>query len=136
GATTTTFPPVALGISEPGFPDILSDLIQVFDNRGQNGQEVVFLSDDDTSPSTCVTFVPAGCQLVEDGTIQTAAILTWSDGSTDVIQFQSGLDQVAEPATIQLLLSSCAALALFATLSSTAVYYRRRIQRKVALRIS
>jgi hypothetical protein len=114
GATTTTYPPELVAASEPGFPNLASDVIELFDNRGQKGQEVVFLSLDDANLPLCAAFVTNGiCQLVEDGKVQTAATLTWSDGSTDTIQFQSRVSAVPLPASVWLFSSVLAGFGLF-----------------------
>lgn len=49
------------------------------------------------NPTTCASV--GGCQFTTNGTVQTLGTLTWSDDSTDKIQFQA----VPEPSTLTLL---------------------------------
>jgi hypothetical protein len=70
-----------------------------------------FLSDADnsgTSPTLCADV--GGCQLIEDGTIQTIGTVTWTDGTVDTIQIQSDVNKVPEPSTILLLLTGIACI--------------------------
>ena len=49
-----------------------------------------------------------GCQITEDGTVQTIGTVTWTDGTVDTIRFQSD-SEVPEPSTILLMLTGFAA---------------------------
>lgn len=44
-----------------------------------------------------------GCALTEDGTVQIASTVTWSDGAVDTIQFQSADSPTPEPSSLILL---------------------------------
>ena len=45
-----------------------------------------------------------GCSVIEDGTVQTVASITWSDGTTDSIRFQSDVGEAAVPETSPIVL--------------------------------
>src|SRR5262249_39906066 len=84
-----------------------------------SGLAINFFSDNDANPGSlgqCFTppvIVP--CNLVENGAVQTAAQISWSDGTVDTIQFQS--DVAAEPSSWLLLLIG---LGLVRTLKTSA----------------
>ncbi len=59
-------------------------------------------------PPSDVSFLP---DIAETGQLQLAALLNWSDGSVDRIQFQSDVEPVPEPGTLLLLGSGLVGLA-------------------------
>jgi len=50
--------------------------------------------------------------MIEDGSVQTALNLVWSDGTVDMIGFQSDVEPIPEPSTVVLLLSGVALLSI------------------------
>jgi hypothetical protein len=76
--------------------------------------DVSFQSDIDNGPvQFCGNANPGGCQKTEDGTLQTAGTITWSNGTVDTIKFCSDVEgpsvcsptssPVPEPGTLLLL---------------------------------
>lgn len=63
---------------------------------------VDFVSLEDPIFETCP--VPAGCSILENGTVQTLGTVTWSDGTVDTIKFQSNVESTAVPEPSSLLL--------------------------------
>jgi hypothetical protein len=91
----------------------------VFGPCGSNcpAYHLVFLSDSETTAlsalgntQTCADF--GGCQLTEDGMQDTAGTITWNNGTSDTIVFQSDRETtpptVPEPSSIMLLLPGLA----------------------------
>ena len=63
---------------------------------------VDFVSLEDPIFETCP--VPAGCSILENGSVQTLGTITWSDGTVDQIKFQSNVEASAVPEPSSLLL--------------------------------
>jgi len=102
GATPTS-PAMNLNISEAGVDPTLavSDYVQAI--PGGTSYLVLFASDSPGDPSNVLGLSPIpGPSISETGGVQTAFTLSWSDGTSDTIQFQSDTE-VPEPASIILL---------------------------------
>jgi hypothetical protein len=103
--------PQNIAVAEGPGPSFVSDDIIAGVPIGRTFAALNFDSDVDASQSLfpCNTPPPtAVCTIVEDGTVQTAFQLFWSDGTVDTIQFQS--DVVPEPATWLLVVAGLASL--------------------------
>ena len=101
---STTIPAIGLFVAEADLV-FISDSIDVSASPASTSVGVNFGSDGDQGGPTCV--VVGGCQLVENGQVQTAGTITWSAGTVDTIQFQSDIDATTtpEPSSILLLLT-------------------------------
>jgi hypothetical protein len=98
-ATTVASAPFFVFIADPG-TDLVSDRF-VFAFSSPTEYQFQFASDTDGAFfGTCA--LVGHCQLVEDGTVQEARTITWSDGTVDTIQFQSDVEPVPEPGTLVL----------------------------------
>lgn len=106
-----------VGIGGPT-DSLASDAIVVIAPEDQQSYELQFISDPsgDLAASTSISCdeIPGGCQITEDGTVQTAGTVTWSDGTVDTIKFQSDVDPVVvpEPSSMLLLLTGFVALGI------------------------
>ena len=125
-STTPITPTMSLNISEAGLNPTVAVSDWLLAQQGTTGYVVTFASDpagDTALGLTPLTSANAGGSrpgtLSEDGTVQTAFILKWSDGSSATIQFQSGLDAPAVPEPGSLILLGSGLLGL-------AGYVRRR----------
>ncbi len=112
-ATLISGAPVTIFIAESPGPSSVSDEISISGPALPPGigLGINFFSDVDTNPGSlgqCFTPpIVVACGIVENGAIQTAAQLFWSDGTIDAIQFQSG---IPEPPSWMLLLLAFLAL--------------------------
>jgi len=120
GATTTSSS-MGLNISEAGVdPTVaVSDYVQVVTSSDQ--YFVIFASDPPGDPSSVLGLTPiAGPSIGETGGVQTAFTLNWSDGTSDIIKFQSDLDApVPEPSAVPVAAAGCALLVLVNRLRGT-----------------
>jgi hypothetical protein len=97
-----------VNIAEPGLDptQAVSDWLQYTHGSSESANYLLeFASDQDRNVCNCLGLSPLSSPsntITEDGTIQTAFTVHWSDGTTDTIQFQSDLD-VPEPGTLALL---------------------------------
>jgi hypothetical protein len=112
-ATLISGAPVTILIAEnPGPSNISDEIVTGLILPPGVGVGINFFSDVDANPSSpgqCFTPpIIVLCSLVENGTVQTAAQLCWSDGIVDIIQFRS--DVVPEPSSWLRLLIGFAAL--------------------------
>ena len=87
----------------------VSDAILVLsDFSDKNKLQVIFASDLEIPGKpgigmACDTF-PHSCQVTETGGVQAGATITWSNGATDTVSFQSDAEgMVPEPSTLTLL---------------------------------
>ena len=94
-----------LNVSEFGNPTEVSDQIGTTNETTQ--YFIVFNSLFDSTHLLCSHFA-TGCQLGENGNVQVAGTVTWSDGTVDTINFQS---DVPEPSSALIFCSG--ALGLF-----------------------
>jgi PEP-CTERM motif-containing protein len=103
GAAPTS-PAMALNIAEPGTDPIQAVSDNVLANPGSNSYLVIFASDPPGDPAAVLglTPLPGAPSIIETGGVQTAFTLSWSDQTSDLIQFQSDLD-TPEPGTLLLL---------------------------------
>jgi len=100
-----------IDIAEPNNTKFVSDEFTLgFDLTSIKPQavDVGFFSDLEAPFIFLCNRTLAPCQLTEDGTVQTAATATWSDGTVVNIEFQSDVDEggsttVPEPSSIILL---------------------------------
>jgi hypothetical protein len=107
GATPTSpLSLFAVGIAEPGLDPSVAFSDAIISQVGNGRSLLEFESDPsptDPNPEQNVLGIspfPVDKLLLEDGTIQTAFTITWSDETKDTIQFQSDLDRsVPEPAS-------------------------------------
>jgi len=108
--TPMTTPAMSLNISEAGIDPALAVSDYVAENPTPKSYFVLFASDRPADPSSTIGLSPIpGPSITETGDVQTAFTLTWSDGSTDTIRFQSDLD-TPEPSSLLLLASGLAVL--------------------------
>jgi PEP-CTERM motif-containing protein len=104
GATTAS-PPTSLNIAEAGVDPTLavSDYLDVPTIEDSPSYLVIFASDRPNDPSSTIGLTPIpGPVTTETGGVQTAFTLSWTDGTSDTIRFQSDLDPVPEPGTLTL----------------------------------
>ena len=112
-------PPGAISVSAPqnvGFaegpgPSLESD--DILAGIGVGGSFVVVeFASFDPGPNFALCNAPPPSTIcgVENGTVQTAFQLSWSDGTVDTIQFQSDVEPAPEPATMLLLAAGLAGL--------------------------
>jgi len=66
---------------------------------------------DGATPVACAPPVP--CTITENGKLQTALTVTWSNNTTDTIRFKSDIESVPEPSSILLLLTGLAPLGMW-----------------------
>jgi hypothetical protein len=95
--------PFLVGIAEAGVDPTraFSDSVFYSSSLTPGGTYLLeFRSDNDASNG--ISASPPNLLLQEDGTVQTAFVVTWSDGSTDTIRFQSDVGPVPEPSTLLL----------------------------------
>jgi hypothetical protein len=111
---TTTTSPIGLNIAEPGVDptQAVSDYVTTPTPLNSTSYLVIFASDPPGDPGAVLGLTPiAGAPSTsEDGGVQDAFTLSWSDGTTDTIRFQSDLDPVPEPGTIVLFGSGLASV--------------------------
>lgn len=105
--------PIVL-IGEPGGA-FVSDIF-TFEGvtQGQSSFMGAFISDSDTgTQQACgpANFMP--CTIIENGGIQTALTVSWSDGSIDTINFQSDVAPVPEPSSFLLLVAGLTLVGLW-----------------------
>lgn len=85
-------------------------------NLGSSAYVVNLFSAPDPNPASgtsCATVTDTvGCALTEDGTLQIAGTVTWSDGAVDTIQFQSADSPTPTPEPSSLLLLGTGLLGL------------------------
>ena len=101
-------------IGEPGGA-FVSDIF-TFEGvtKGLPGFTGAFISDSDAAPQQAcgpANFMP--CTIIENGGIQTALTVFWSDGSKDTINFQSDVAPVPEPSSFLLSLAGLTLLGLW-----------------------
>jgi len=101
-------------IGEPGGA-FVSDIF-TFEGvtAGLHGFTGAFISDSDTLPQQACgppNFMP--CTIIENGGVQTALTVFWSDGSKDTINFQSDVAPVPEPSSFLLSLVGLALVGLW-----------------------
>jgi hypothetical protein len=103
GATISTALPQQLWIKDPGTTNVSDRLF--ISNLGTSGSPILYFEFISADPPTldCSQNSPNGCQLTEDGTVQFAIAVNWSDGTQDTVNFQSGPAPVPEPASMLLL---------------------------------
>jgi hypothetical protein len=117
--------PFTLLIAEQGVP-LISDGLEALPRGGAPTMRLVFSSDADPPITPCGVFF-GGCQLTEDGSVQTAGTITWFNATTgvttiDTVQFQSDTTEVPEPASILLLLAVFVFLGIWKYRSSAAAH--------------
>jgi len=100
-------------IGEPGGA-FVSDIF-TFEGvtKGLSGFMGAFISDSDTGPQQACgpsNFMP--CTIIENGGIQTALTVAWTDGTVDTIRFQSDVP-VPEPSSLLLSLVGLALVGLW-----------------------
>jgi PEP-CTERM motif-containing protein len=121
-SVSSTTLPQTLWIGDP-VTAMISDVLQnsITPNGGQSSFFYGFFSDDEAGNlgavplgGPCSATPIGGCQIFEDGTVQTAGTVTWSDGTVDTFQFVSDIESVSvpEPATLALLGLALAGLTL------------------------
>src|SRR5262249_52856325 len=120
-ATLLSGAPVTIFIGEnPGASNVSDEVVIGLASPPGTGITINFFSDNDANPGSlgqCFTppvIVP--CNLVENGAVQTAAQLVWSNGTVDIIQFQS---DVAEPSAWLMLLIGVGAVWMLKTSGGT-----------------
>jgi hypothetical protein len=101
-------------IGEPGGA-FVSDIF-TFEGvtKGLPGFTGAFISDSDTGPQQAcgpANFMP--CTIIENGGVQTALTVLWSDGSKDTINFQSDVAPVPEPSSLLLSLAGLTLVGLW-----------------------
>jgi hypothetical protein len=112
GATPTS-PDISRNISEAGINPTVAVSDTVFAQPASLSNKpaylVIFASDrpgDLPSGGLGLTPAPGAPVIIENGDIQTAFTLSWSDNTSDTIEFRSNLDPVPEPGTLVLFGSS------------------------------
>ena len=78
------------------------------DFSDKNELQVIFASDlgmpGEPGIGVPCSTVPGGCQLTETGGVQPGVTITWSNGATDTVSFQSDTDSIVpEPSSLLLL---------------------------------
>ena len=106
GATPTSST-TGLNVSEAGVDPTQAVSDSVFAQQNATSYLVIFASDPPGDPGAVLglTPLPGAPSISETGGVQTAFTLSWSDGTSDTIQFQSDLDPVPEPGTLILFAS-------------------------------
>jgi hypothetical protein len=89
-------------IAEPNGADLSDALLAEPINPGKSPNWLLdFLSRDTPVVGGCAHL--GGCAITENGLVQTIGTITWSDGTIDTVEFQSGVTGVPEPASLVLL---------------------------------
>jgi hypothetical protein len=112
----TNEPTPVFAIAEPNTsPQVASDALSFnFIGPPEDATSVPlsFYSDSDSRPLGSCPGNYGSCLITENGGVQVAAIITWTNGAMDTINFRSDIDEIPEPSTLLLVFVSLAAFAI------------------------
>jgi hypothetical protein len=88
-----------VNIADPGGLTV-SDTLRADPPTSPTSPVSLFFSSDIAESEPLCSSVFDGCPITEDGTVQAAGSVTWSDGMFDTIAFRSDATEVPEPSMI------------------------------------
>lgn len=103
GETIQTALPISVNIWESASMTVLSDTLSLTQGTAPNTTEVISIFTSETDGQTLAPLTAGTViNIVEDGTVQTAATVNGTQGGQVIYEFQSDVAAVPEPATLAL----------------------------------